>query len=203
MRAEEEYARPRTQHSRRPAQPWHPAQEIPEVLRIDDRGSGTAGKRSRRGRSDARKETAAGAGLAGVSGLRRQHGIDACAPAIRRSPNWCFHFSPGSITKPSWRRRASRPRAFWIAWCARRAGKYLAVVEGSIPTANPAYCTIGGRSAMDIAKRVCGSAAAVIAVGSCAFDGGPQRSAPESDRRHRRGRGCPAPQSGEHGRLPA
>ena len=58
------------------------------------------------------------------------------------------------------------------------AGKYLAVVEGSIPTADPAYCTIGGRSAMDIAKRVCGSAAAVIAMGSCAFDGGPQRSAP-------------------------
>ncbi len=58
------------------------------------------------------------------------------------------------------------------------AGKYVAVVEGSIPTANPGYCTIAGRSAMDIAKRVCGSAAAVIAVGSCAFDGGPQRSAP-------------------------
>ena len=58
------------------------------------------------------------------------------------------------------------------------AGKYLAIVEGSIPTANPGYCTIGGRSALDIAKQVCGSAAAVIAVGSCAFDGGPQRSAP-------------------------
>ena len=57
-------------------------------------------------------------------------------------------------------------------------GKFLAVVEGSIPTANPGYCTIGGRSAMDIAQRVCGSAAAVIAVGSCAFDGGPQRSTP-------------------------
>ena len=58
------------------------------------------------------------------------------------------------------------------------AGKYVAVVEGSIPTSNPAYCTIGGRSAMEIAKTVCGGAAAVIAVGSCAFDGGPQRSAP-------------------------
>jgi hydrogenase small subunit len=46
------------------------------------------------------------------------------------------------------------------------AGKYVAVVEGSIPTAHPAYCTIGGRSAMDIARHVCGGAAAVIAVGS-------------------------------------
>jgi hydrogenase small subunit len=58
------------------------------------------------------------------------------------------------------------------------AGKYVAIVEGSIPTADPGYCTIGGRSAMEIARQVCGSAAAVIAVGSCAFDGGPQRSSP-------------------------
>jgi hydrogenase small subunit len=58
------------------------------------------------------------------------------------------------------------------------AGKYLAVVEGSIPTGNPGYCMIGGRSALDIARQVCGNAAAVIAIGSCAFDGGPQRSAP-------------------------
>jgi hydrogenase small subunit len=54
----------------------------------------------------------------------------------------------------------------------------VAIVEGSIPTADPGYCTIGGRSAMEIARQVCGSAAAVIAVGSCAFDGGPQRSSP-------------------------
>ena len=58
------------------------------------------------------------------------------------------------------------------------AGKYLAIVEGSIPTADPGYCTIGGRSALDIARRVCGSAAAVIAVGSCAFDGGPHARPP-------------------------
>ncbi len=57
-------------------------------------------------------------------------------------------------------------------------GKYIAVVEGSIPTANPGYCAVGGRSAMDIARQVCSKAAVVIAVGSCAFDGGPQRSAP-------------------------
>ena len=61
---------------------------------------------------------------------------------------------------------------------SKEKGKYLAVVEGSIPVANPGYCTIGGRAAIDIAKQVCGNAAAVIALGSCAFDGGPQRSAP-------------------------
>jgi hydrogenase small subunit len=52
-------------------------------------------------------------------------------------------------------------------------GKFIAVVEGAIPTAaGGAYCTIGGRSAMDIADKVCRNAAATIAVGACAFDGG-------------------------------
>src|SRR5512139_1659369 len=42
-----------------------------------------------------------------------------------------------------------------------RPGRYLAVVEGSIPTeAGGAYCTIGGRAALDIAREVCGQAAA-------------------------------------------
>jgi hydrogenase small subunit len=54
-----------------------------------------------------------------------------------------------------------------------RAGAYIAVVEGSIPTgANGAYCTIGGRSALDIAREVCGSAMATIAIGTCAAFGG-------------------------------
>ncbi|HEV8041458.1 MAG TPA: hydrogenase small subunit [Bryobacteraceae bacterium] len=55
--------------------------------------------------------------------------------------------------------------------------KYLAVVEGAIPTGE-GFCTIGGRSAMDIAEKVCRNAAATIAVGACAFDGGLVRSAP-------------------------
>jgi len=56
---------------------------------------------------------------------------------------------------------------------ADHSGQYLAVVEGSIPTgANGAYCTIGGRSAIQIAREVCGKAAATIAVGTCAAFGG-------------------------------
>ena len=52
-------------------------------------------------------------------------------------------------------------------------GKYIALVEGSIPTgADGAYCTIGGRSALQIARDVCGKAAATIAVGTCAAFGG-------------------------------
>jgi hydrogenase small subunit len=59
------------------------------------------------------------------------------------------------------------------------AGKYLVVVEGSIPTgADGAYCTIGGRSALDIARQVCGSAAATIAIGTCAAYGGLPAAAP-------------------------
>ena len=60
-----------------------------------------------------------------------------------------------------------------------RPGQYIAVVEGSIPTgANGAYCTIGGRSALDIAREVCGGAAATIAIGTCAAFGGLPAAAP-------------------------
>jgi hydrogenase small subunit len=52
-------------------------------------------------------------------------------------------------------------------------GKYLVVVEGSIPVKDGGiYCTIGGRTALDIAREVCGNAAATITVGACAFYGG-------------------------------
>ena len=50
-------------------------------------------------------------------------------------------------------------------------GKYIAVIEGAIPT-GAGYCTIGGRSALDIAREVVGNAKATIAVGACAWDGG-------------------------------
>ena len=60
-----------------------------------------------------------------------------------------------------------------------KPGGYLAVVEGSIPTgANGAYCTIGGRSALQIAREVCGGAAATIAMGTCATFGGLPAAAP-------------------------
>ncbi len=58
-------------------------------------------------------------------------------------------------------------------------GKYIAIVEGSIPTGDGGvYCAIGGRTAMDIAKEVCGNAMATIAVGACAWDGGWPAAAP-------------------------
>ena len=61
----------------------------------------------------------------------------------------------------------------------QEAGKYIAIVEGAIPTADGGvYCTIGGRTALDIATEVCTHAAAVIAVGACAWDGGLVRANP-------------------------
>lgn len=58
-------------------------------------------------------------------------------------------------------------------------GKYLVVVEGSIPTKDGGvYCTIGGRTALDIAREVCGNGLATIAVGACAWDGGWPAAAP-------------------------
>jgi hydrogenase small subunit len=52
-------------------------------------------------------------------------------------------------------------------------GQFVAVVEGSIPIANNGvYCTIRGRTALSIAQQVLPQARAVIALGTCAFDGG-------------------------------
>ena len=56
---------------------------------------------------------------------------------------------------------------------AQERGQYLAVVEGSIPLAqNGVYCTVGGRTAIDLARKVCQDAYATIAVGTCASFGG-------------------------------
>jgi hydrogenase small subunit len=61
----------------------------------------------------------------------------------------------------------------------RDAGSYIVVVEGSIPVgAGGAYCTVGGRSAVDIAREVCGGAAATVAIGTCAAFGGLPAAAP-------------------------
>jgi hydrogenase small subunit len=58
-------------------------------------------------------------------------------------------------------------------------GKYFAVVEGSIPLKDGGvYCCIGGKAAIDIAKEVCGSALATIAVGTCAAFGGIPAASP-------------------------
>ena len=62
---------------------------------------------------------------------------------------------------------------------ASKRGQYIAVVEGSIPTgADGAYCTIGGKAALQIAREVCGGAAATIAMGTCATFGGLPAAAP-------------------------
>jgi hydrogenase small subunit len=58
-------------------------------------------------------------------------------------------------------------------------GGYIAVVEGSIPTGlDGAYCTIGGKSALQIAREVCGDALATIAIGTCAAYGGLPAASP-------------------------
>jgi len=58
-------------------------------------------------------------------------------------------------------------------------GKYIAIVEGAIPMKDGGiYCTIGGKTAADIAKEVCGNAAMTLAVGSCASWGGIASASP-------------------------
>jgi hydrogenase small subunit len=56
---------------------------------------------------------------------------------------------------------------------ARYAGRYVVVVEGSVPTAaGGAYCCVAGRSFVDLVREAAAGALAVLAVGSCAADGG-------------------------------
>ena len=52
------------------------------------------------------------------------------------------------------------------------AGKYLLIVDGSVPLGNAGYSTIAGVSNVDMLKEVAQGAAAVIAVGTCAAYGG-------------------------------
>lgn len=53
------------------------------------------------------------------------------------------------------------------------SGKYICVVEGSIPTRDKGvYMKLAGRPAMEVLADVAGKAAAVIAIGSCASWGG-------------------------------
>ena len=58
-------------------------------------------------------------------------------------------------------------------------GEYIVIVEGAIPTAEGGiYCTIGGKTALQLAREVCSDAALVIAAGACAWDGGFVASGP-------------------------
>jgi hydrogenase small subunit len=54
----------------------------------------------------------------------------------------------------------------------KNKGKYILLVEGSIPLLDDGICcTIGGRSAQDILKETAADAAAIVAWGSCASHG--------------------------------
>ena len=80
-----------------------------------------------------------------------------CARAARRSPRSCSTRSRSTTTRRSWPPPATRPRTNLAKAVKDNKGKYIAVVEGSIPTGvDGAYCTIGGRSALEIAREVCG-----------------------------------------------
>ncbi len=59
------------------------------------------------------------------------------------------------------------------------AGQYILVVEGSIPFGNNGvYCTIGGRTAVDLLQEAAAGAAAIIATGNCASFGGIPKAKP-------------------------
>jgi len=51
-------------------------------------------------------------------------------------------------------------------------GKYILVVDGSIPTKDPAFSTIAGISNLDMLLETAAGAAAIVSVGTCAAFGG-------------------------------
>jgi hydrogenase small subunit len=62
---------------------------------------------------------------------------------------------------------------------ANNKGKYILLVEGSVPMLDDGICcTIGGRSAQDILKEAAADAAAIVAWGSCASHGCIQAAKP-------------------------
>ena len=130
------------------------------------------------GEQSAGANQAPGTGLAGVSGLRWQFGVHFAldpSPGGRYRPRAPFLGVPR--TDHGWRRQQAEAALERVV--REDQGKYIAVVEGAIPTADGGvYCTIGGRTALDIAREVCTNSAANIAVGACAWDGGLVRSNP-------------------------
>ncbi|MBI3686094.1 MAG: hydrogenase small subunit [Actinobacteria bacterium] len=67
----------------------------------------------------------------------------------------------------------------------RHRGRYLLIVEGSIPQGDHgAYCTIGpeAKPFLQEVQELADGAAAVIAVGACAFDGGAPAANPNPTR---------------------
>ncbi len=66
-----------------------------------------------------------------------------------------------------------------IAAMKKYAGQYILVVEGSVsPKDGGIYCTIGGRSSLDILQEAAAGAAAIIATGNCAAYGGLPKAKP-------------------------
>ncbi len=57
-------------------------------------------------------------------------------------------------------------------------GKYLLIVDGSIPLGNPGYSTIAGISNKDMLLETAKGAAAIVAVGTCAAYGGIPKANP-------------------------
>lgn len=60
----------------------------------------------------------------------------------------------------------------------KNKGKYILLVEGSVPLGNEGFCMIGGKSAQQILKEAADGAAAIIAWGNCASHGCVQAAKP-------------------------
>lgn len=57
-------------------------------------------------------------------------------------------------------------------------GKYLVIVDGSVPTGNAGFSTIAGVSNIDMLKDTAAGAAAIVCVGTCSSYGGIPKASP-------------------------
>ena len=121
----------------------------------------------------------ADAGLARVPGLRGQHRV---VPARQPSDGRRSRSSTccrSTITRPSWRRPATsrgEPRPHGQGTRRRLHRRSSKARSRPAPTAPTARSAASPR--VDIAREVCGSAAATIAIGTCAAFGGIPAAAP-------------------------
>ena len=72
-------------------------------------------------------------------------------------------------TRPSWLPPASSRRKYWPS--PGKTGGYILIVEGGIPT-KKGHGMIGNKEMLEVFKRNAAPAIAILAIGSCATDGG-------------------------------
>ena len=122
--------------------------------------------------------TAAGH-LAFRSGVHRLHEVAAARPPSDASRRLILDMISLDYHETLCAGCGHQAEAFKAQSIKQNWGKYVLVVDGSIPTRDGGvYCMVGGRPILDVVKETAEGAAAIIGIGSCASWGGIPSSDP-------------------------